>query len=117
MLGAAVLFLGVASVIKPPPRASTAALTPLPAPSAEGLAALARGQTPGALIGTLEGAEHRVLCHASPAGPRYSVFTLDGRLLRADLPADAVYREFPGLDLENMRLEQPNRPLMLMDHD
>jgi hypothetical protein len=59
------------------------------------------------LICTLMGTEHMVRCWASPDGPRYSVFTMDGRLLQADLPADEVYRGFPDIELGNLRADRP----------
>ena len=124
--GAAV-FLGVASVVKPPPRSAEAgAGSPLRAPETSRRAnntAITRSNIPAhakgwRLIGTLEGREHRVNCYASPEGPRYSVHTLDGALLQADLPADEVYRLFPEIDLQNMTLEPgEGGALMLMDRD
>lgn len=125
--GAAV-FLGVASVVKPPPRSAEAgAGSSLRVPETSrraDITAISRSNIPAhakawRLIGTLEGREHRVGCYASPDGPRYSVYTLDGALLSADLPADEVYRLFPEIDLENMTLEpgEGGGALMLMDRD
>ena len=116
-LGAFVLFFGVASLVKPPPRSASASGGGLPRPSGSALAQLSDHAEPGRLLGTLEGREYAVRCYASPLGPRYSVLTLDGRLLGSDLPADEVYRVFPGVDLESMRLEPGAGPLMLMDRD
>lgn len=117
VLGAVALFFGVASVVKPPPRSASASSTALPRPSSSAFAQLSAHAEPGRLIGSLEGREFLVQCFSSPLGPRYSVLTLDGRLLQADLPADEVYRAFPGVDLENMRLEPASGPLMLMDRE
>ena len=120
--GAAVFF-GVASVVKPPPQSAEAGFDSMRrTPETSRLAADAPRASAHAkgwrLLGTLEGREQRVLCFASPDGPRYSVHTLDGALLVADLPADEVYRLFPEIDLENMRLEPgADGPLMLMDRD
>lgn len=116
-LGAVVLFFGVASVVKPPPRAASASGLGLPQPSGPAANRLSDHAEPGRLLGTLEGREYLVKCYASSSGPRYSVFSLDGRLLQGDLPADEVYRAFPGVDLESMRLEPGAGPLMLMDRE
>ena len=56
----------------------------------------------------LSGVEYWVLIYGSPDGPRYSVCSLDGRLLQADLPADEVYKAFPTLDVEGMWVDPPN---------
>lgn len=66
-------------------------------------------------LGLLRGAKQFVLIHGSPDGPRYSVYTFEGRLMLADLPADDVYRELPDLDIGGMRLEPgaESEPLML----
>jgi len=61
-----------------------------------------------ALLGTFQGREHMVKCFASPDGPRYSVYTLDGRVLQANLPADEVYRAFPDIDLSTLRADPPD---------
>jgi hypothetical protein len=63
------------------------------------------------LLGVLEGIDYYTLAYASPDGPRYTVCALDGRLLLADLPAGEVYRAFPTLDLENLRLDPADLPL------
>ena len=75
-----------------------------------------------ACLGLMEGAEYYVLIYGSPEGPRYTVCTLSGRTLQSDLPADDVYRAFPTVDVEGMRLEPavlptaPDGPaLMLAD--
>ena len=73
---------------------------------------------PALLIGMLESPEYLVLIqHADPT-PRYTVCTPAGRILREDLDADDVYREFPMLDLRQFRLDpaadlQSSGPLML----
>lgn len=71
------------------------------------------------VLGLLEGVEYYVVIHGSPEGPRYTVCSLQGRVLQADLPKDDVYRAFPTLDVEGMRLEPaavPDGPaLMLAD--
>jgi len=138
LVAGGVIFVGVASVIKPTPR--DAAASPGGAemdqfalelrdafsepinvnsndPQERALverlkqrsAAANAAQHPKGwkLLGMLEGREHLVKCWASPEGPRYSVFTLDGRLLQADLPADEVYRGFPDIDLLNLRADPP----------
>lgn len=73
---------------------------------------------PGDLIGMLEGREFRILIHHAEASPRYTICTPDGRVLREDLEAEDVYREFPTLDLQRLYLDPPSNdgtgPLMLM---
>ncbi len=74
--------------------------------------------TPEDSLGTLESREYVVhIRHALPA-PLYTVCTPDGRVLRADMQADEVYREFPTLDLERLRFdpgrENDTGALMLM---
>jgi hypothetical protein len=122
------LFFGVSSIIKPPPQSASATpLTPRSQPTVKPrkdlpytFAQASRGDHPKGwrLVGQLEGREHNVLCFASPQGPRFSVFSRDGKLLQADLPADEVYRAFPALDIENMQMPKSETgPLMLMDQD
>lgn len=126
---AAGLFVGVASVIKPPPQAASASpaagVSRSARPSAARPAAYSfeqgvRGEHPKGwrLVGQLEGREYQVLCYASPEGPRFSVFDLRGRVLQQDLPPDEVYRAFPGLDIESMQMRTSDSgSLMLMDQD
>jgi len=67
-------------------------------------------------LGLIEGVEHYVLIHGSPAGPRYTVCSLGGQILQADLPGDEVYRAFPSVDVEGMRLEpapMPDGPMLM----
>lgn len=73
---------------------------------------------PATLIGTLEGREYRILIHHADGEPRYTVCSSDGRVLREDLLADDVYREFPDLDLRRLHFDPPSDgksgPLMLV---
>ena len=76
------------------------------------------------LLGALVGRDHIVLIHASSEGARYSVFSLDGRLLEADLFADDVYRSFPDLEIDRLRLDPAHQgrdgvegPYMLVPPD
>ena len=138
-----VLFLGVASVIKPSPRGASAvpgndlADDSLMIRYAFDHAAEVHAKDSGEralaerlnarkttdavhpkgwkLIGTLEGREHILRCWATADGPRYSVHTLDGRLIQDELPADEVYRGFPDLDLSNLRADPPQDRGMLVD--
>ncbi len=116
VLAGAAIFLGVASVIKPPPRSATATNIPV-APLQLPPRTEASHPKGWKLVGTLEGTQHMVRCWATPDGPRYSVYTLDGRLLQADLPADEVYRGFPDIELENLRADPPagHSTLMIVD--
>ena len=127
----AIVFLGIASFFKPEPRGAAASPTNQPAatphatvrgnasaqfasrnnsllePAADDEVARRLGRTTHTdgwrLLGQLEGREYRVLIFASPVGPRYSVYSLAGELLQADLAADDVYRAFPDLDLGALR--------------
>lgn len=68
-------------------------------------------------LGLLEGVEYYVVIHGSPEGPRYTICSLQGRVLQADLPKDDVYRAFPTLDVEGMRLEPaevPDGPVLML---
>lgn len=136
-----VAFLGIASLVKPDPRSASAnapASSTTPATTLHNLSGNTPAQgsrldgarssdvsqrlasTPHAkgwkLLGELESVEYRVLMHASPDGARYSVYTLDGRLLQSDLEGDDVYRVFPALDLKPLQ-DAPAKndgPLMLV---
>jgi hypothetical protein len=139
------VILGLVSIVKPPPRSATAGPNGLNAaelragprqafkepvdPSAsaprnaEQIKRLKTLQNAGKLhpkgwklLGSLEGREHIVKCWATPDGPRYSVYALDGRLIQDELPADEVYRGFPDVDLTNLRADPPEGgPLMSAD--
>lgn len=122
IIAGAALFLGVASVIKPPPRSASAnvppAVSPFGAPAPTHPPRTEAAHPKGwKLIGTLEGTQHMVRCWATPDGPRYSVYTLSGQLLQADLPADEVYRAFPDIELENLRADPPAGRSTLMMAD
>jgi hypothetical protein len=150
-----VVFLGVASVIKPDPRSATAtggnSFTVEPGPqsgtnSGRGSGAIGAGKRPSqraassaanrppaddvvaqrlsakahsqglTLLGQLRGKQYRVLAYAAAEGGAvYSVFTLDGAPLAADLQADEVYRTFPELDLTTLRDAPGSDALMLAD--
>lgn len=122
------MFLFVASVVdpKPSPAADPAGTPALPlTPGGRGddrPGAVSRDQVQRALLsrphpegwpslGLIEGTEYYLLIHGSPNGPRYTVCTLTGRILQADLPADEVYRAFPTVDVEGMRLEPAVLPI------
>ena len=115
MVGGALAFLGIASVVNPngPRNASAGGTNTFAATQVLADTHPTRGWK---LIGTLLNAEHEVRCWATPQGPRYSVHSLDGRLLQDNLVADDVYRAFPDMDLERLRADPPNqRTLMLAD--
>lgn len=57
------------------------------------------------LLGQMVGGERLVWIYSSPDGPRYTICTKTGEILREDLEADDVYRVFPDLDISGMRLE------------
>ncbi len=104
VLAGAAVFLGVASVIKPAPR-QAAATIPTAVPLVLPASSLGPHDKGWKLLGTLQGKTLIVRAFASPDGPRYSVYSTLGQLLQADLPADEVYRAFPQVDLQNIRLE------------
>lgn len=128
------LFLGVASLVKPDPRGATAAPGTQPgiAPGAQTLPLpvspfdnakhratggqfrttdvgleLTRQTHPKnyKLLGRIEDRDYHVLAYAAPDAPRYTVFSLEGRLLQADMLADDVYRSFPTLNLTTLRVD------------
>lgn len=130
VLALGLVFLGAASLIKPDPRSATAspadgaaALPPSPRTlsAEEERIALELARTPHPAgwkpLGMLQDTRYHVLIHASPAGPRYSIFTLKGRLLQGDMHADDVYRSFPDLDLTKLRLDPQNKTQSIMYAD
>jgi hypothetical protein len=112
MLAGAAVFLGIASVVNPKgPRSASA-------DSFNATQVLATPTHPKGwkLIGSLVNAEHELRCWATPLGPRYSVHTLDGRLLQDNLLSDDVYRAFPDIELEHLRADPPeSRSIMTAD--
>lgn len=138
VLGAAAVFIGAASVIKPDPQGARAGtgnhdempglgskarvdLNPTNPKEAELVQRLkeraAQSVHPKGwkLIGMLEGREHILKCWGTNDGPRYSVHALDGRLIQDDLPADEVYRGFPDIELPNLRVDPPTGGGTLVD--
>lgn len=109
------VFFGVASMIKPAPRQAAA---DVPTNVPRRLPSATPGEHPKGwkLLGSLQGKQFLVRAYASPEGPRYTVYSIKGELLQADLPADEVYRAFPDVDLENMQLEPGVTPGTLMLH-
>lgn len=59
------------------------------------------------------GHEYLVRIMATANGPRYTVSTLSGQVLRSDLDAGALARAFPSLDPANLQAA----PGMLMQVD
>jgi hypothetical protein len=129
ILALGIVFLGVASLVKPDPRGAAAStnrayVAPQQSSPTTVLTSLANQRHPQGwkLVGMLEAKNFLVLIHAAPEQARYSVFALDGRLLKGDMLADDVYREFPDLDLKSLRLDPPagsehqtQGPLMLAE--
>lgn len=110
VLGAAALFIGAASVIKPDPQGAQAGTNPTiddPSTTRGGPRQVADHPKGWKLLGTLEGREHILKCWGTNDGPRYSVHAPDGRLIQDDLPADEVYRGFPDIELPNLRVDPP----------
>ncbi len=52
------------------------------------------------MLGSLENAQYRVRITAHADGPRYSVFTSQGRRLYTELTAEELRLHMPELDLE-----------------
>ena len=80
----------------------------------------------GLLLGEMVGRENRIWVYGEGAEVRYTVCTLQGDVLMADMEADEVYRLFPHLDLMGMHLDPTPRvaedqsgvsggPLMIAD--
>lgn len=129
--GGVVTFLLVASVVQPlkssaVPDAQIAAVRPAldARDPAEVVRALVQLRHPSGwpLTGALVGRQEMVLMHASPDGPRYSVFNHQGELMQADMGADEVYQSFPNLDINSLRLEpaktdRGSTPIMLVVPD
>ena len=122
VLGAAALFIGAASIIKPDPQGAHAsdgtsdatrdAIKAGHVDPSLARAAKTRLREPEhpkgwKLLGILEGREHILKCWGTNDGPRYSVHALDGGLIQDDLPADEVYRGFPDIELPNLRVDPP----------
>lgn len=128
ILALGIIFLGVSSIIKPDPRGATASpnrAVALPAQTPEtrtqggtGTVLSTLMATPSErlggeqgwkLVGGLEGKTNLVLIHADLQGvSRYSVFTLEGVLLKGGLRGDEVYRSFPELDVPNLQADPPS---------
>ncbi len=64
--------------------------------------------------GSLAGAEYIVRIHATAEGPRYTVCTRDGRIIREDLDGYALAETFPALDPAS---KQAGALYMLADTD
>lgn len=105
LLGA-VVFFGVASVIKPPPRGASASGSGTSTSQNLGTIAPNANLQPSdspKLIGTLEGSEFRVWCFSTPEGPRYRVQTLAGEIRGDGLSAQDMSARFPQIDLGNLQ--------------
>lgn len=85
-------------------------IDPLPAPpAAKPAAPPSRDGRGRPFVGELITATHSILIYADDAGPRYTIRTLTGEVLARDLAPDEVYREFPGLDLQDLHFS-PDGP-------
>lgn len=123
VLALGLVFLGVASLVKPDPRGANASInadgtnrgagrnvtnTANTANTATSVLAnlIAQPHPQGwKLIGAIHDSQYLVLVNSSPMGPRYSVFSHEGQLLQADMFADDVYRSFPSLDMSTLHLD------------
>lgn len=116
MVAGALAFLGIASVVNPNGPRSASAGSAGGGFAATQVLADTHPTRGWKLIGSLISNEHEARMWATPDGPRYSIHTLDGRLLQDNLAADDVYRAFPDMDIERLRADPPNqRTLMLAD--
>lgn len=59
-------------------------------------------------LGELTGQAFRILVHASPEGPRYTVISPDGVILAERLSESEMARDFPALELDTMTAEAPD---------
>lgn len=116
VLALGLVFLGVASLVKPDPRGASASTANTSQEHAgksveDVLGALIAAKHPQGwkLTGALKDTQFLVLIHSSPMGARYSVFSHQGRLLQGDMFADDVYRSFPTLDVSKFQLD-PAQP-------
>ncbi len=120
LVGGAFVFALVASVIRPGDSRASLATNPLVNEDGRiGSVSAQLAKLPHPMgwpcLGLLRGTSQLIVIHGSPSGARYSVYTLSGRIVSADLSSDEVYREFPDLDIEGLRLDPGNEqgPLML----
>ncbi len=56
------------------------------------------------LLGSLVGGPYGVWIYSSPDGPLYTVVSQSGKVLREGMNVDEVYRAFPDLPIDRMRL-------------
>jgi hypothetical protein len=61
------------------------------------LAELGGETTSGAVIGHLQGRDHKITLHASAEGPRFTVRAFDGTVLAAELTPEELSAQHPDL--------------------
>lgn len=100
VLGAIVLFVGVARIIQP---GTSRATETAPAQRV--------------VIGTLVGPQYHVQITAGDADPLYTVMTPEGEILERDMLAHEVYHFFPELDVTKLQfgVGDATGPVMLAD--
>lgn len=126
------LWFGASTILQPrqsaasPPRrpGAGAVMPPTPTPQAGAPAALPAGAAvnPPAtdkfgrkLLGSLVGSTWNVWIYSDASGPLYTVADSAGRVLAEGLAADDVYRQFPDLPVDRMRLAPADGALMLAE--
>ncbi|MBL8991178.1 MAG: hypothetical protein JNJ48_06315 [Phycisphaerae bacterium] len=67
------------------------------------------------LLGSLVGSNWHVWIYSDPTGPLYTVANSRGQVLAEGLGADDVYRRFPDLPIDRLRLIPAEGALMLAD--
>lgn len=67
------------------------------------------------LLGSLVGSNWHVWIYSDPTGPMYTVANSRGQVLAEGLSADDVYRRFPDLPIDRLRLIPAEGALMLAD--
>lgn len=85
------------------PRA--AAVQPAPLPEGTSGKAPPRDRDGRWLLGTLVGVQHEVWIYSDGVQPRFSVADRAGTLLQQGLAADEVYRSFPDLPVDSLRMQ------------
>lgn len=66
------------------------------------------------LLGSLKGKDYTVWIYSSRTAPVYTVVSGDGRILQEGLEVDEVYRAFPDLPIDSMRLDPAEGSTKLM---
>ncbi len=88
-----------------PAAPQAAAVQPAPLPDGSSGKAPPRDRDGRWLLGTLVSGQHEVWIYSDGVQPRFSVACRAGTLLQQGLAADEVYRSFPSLPVDSLRME------------